>query len=327
MKTEGSCGVCRQCRERRVDDFVGRMMCEAATSDHVAFLTLTYAPRDDLADKVITPKHFQDFVRKLRRRDQTNLYRYFVAGEYGDLRGRAHFHVLLFIKGRRPVWELSRRGEAGREFPGERKKLRELLQLDPGTSWPDGQVRFHTREWPHGHVTCDWTPSERVMRYPCKYLLKNEPGTYWCSMSKKPPLGHDWLMALADRNIELGVLPESFNYYPPGTNGKKMYLMQGASRRDYLLRMIDAWEENGGDLSDLRMNEWVRNRVSKVLQDRHKNDEDEEEWIKRLVVRLDESRPDVQRIEARHRWEEYQQDVKDWRPDDGKTEEGQDGGG
>lgn len=302
MRQEGACGDCAECRQRRVDDFVGRMLCEASTSDWTCTLTLTYAPRDDLADKVITPEHFQKFVRKLRRRGH-NL-RYFVAGEYGSLKGRAHFHAILFGKGPVPEWNLKK---AERSYPGELTRWIKASKAGP-QQWPGGLKSFHMTEWPHGHVQCDWGGDERSLRYVCKYLLKNEPGTYWCSMSKKPALGHEFIMALAERNVALGVLPASFEYVPPGGKPGRMYLMQGACRRDYLLRIIDGWEAAGRDLSDARLNEWVANRINKVLQDRRKGDEEEEEWIKRLVVRLDEQRPDAARIASRLRWEDYQQE-------------------
>lgn len=319
MKTETACGVCAECRQRRVNDFVGRMLAEQAISAWSCTLTLTYAPRDDLADKVIHPPHFQKFVRALRRRGH-NL-RYFVAGEYGDLRGRAHFHAILFGQGPRPNWDMRK---AVISYPGEIARWKEATRKGP-VHWPQ-ESKFHMTEWPHGNVSCDWGADERAFRYTCKYLLKNDRGTYWCSMSKKPPLGAEWFARLAERNISLGVLPASFEYLPPGGKPGQKYLMQGATRRDFLLAMIDGWEARGGDLSDARMNEWVRNRVNKVLQDRYKKDheEDEEEkWIEQLVVRLDKARPSEASIASRVRWEDYQQETRR-SEGNGQTEERQD---
>ena len=61
------CGHCWRCKRNRLNDFIGRSLCEAAVSSAVCTLTMTYAPRDDLADKVVTARHFQLFMKLLRR--------------------------------------------------------------------------------------------------------------------------------------------------------------------------------------------------------------------------------------------------------------------
>ena len=95
-----ACRQCWRCKKNRINDYVGRCLAEAATSLHVCAITLTYAPRDDLADKVLNPRHFQLFMKLLRRAGHK--VRYLVAGEYGDLKGRSHFHALLFFTEMQP---------------------------------------------------------------------------------------------------------------------------------------------------------------------------------------------------------------------------------
>ena len=89
------CKACWRCKRNRVNDYVGRCLAEAAVSSHTCVVGLTYAPRDDLADKLLQPRHFQLFMKLLRRAGHK--VRYFVAGEYGDEKGRAHFHAILFF--------------------------------------------------------------------------------------------------------------------------------------------------------------------------------------------------------------------------------------
>lgn len=314
MKQTVPCRECWRCQKRRVDDYVGRMLAEDVVSDWSAVLTLTYAPVEkrlrppkDLAgehaEKVLNPEDFQKFIRSLRRRGHS--LRYFVAGEYGEEKGRAHFHAILFGQGPRPVWHLDEK----RAYKRERLAFKDMPQhlvkgRQAAVHWPQGE-NFHLPDvgrskspWPHGHVFCDWSGGHRAFRYACKYLLKNEPGRSWFSLSKKPPLGTGYFEKLAERNIGLQVLPSSFEYAVPGGKEGQKYLMQGAARRDYLLAMIDGWTERH-PLDLERLNEWVRDRVEKVLLERRVHqcqDYEMQEYIDDLRERLDRSRPTAAQV-------------------------------
>lgn len=249
-----ACGNCWRCRQNYMNDYVGRCLAEAATSVAYCVLNLTYADRHDLADKILMPDHFQLFMKRLRR--VGHKVRYLAVGEYGELKGRTHFHVLLFFKKIAPGigvpqynWGHLKDPETSLRFCGEMISDREKL--------------VHIREWPHGHVTCEWNGGERSVRYVCKYLLKGKKGEYWMSPSKKPALGAEWFARKAAQARELGVLPSSFEYLPPGGDRRRPYLMTGATRRDYLRAL--------GDLSDRRknMSEWVQRSHDKHEREAH----------------------------------------------------------
>lgn len=245
-----ACRQCWRCRENRVNDYVARALCEASVSEVVCTVSLTYAPRDDLADKVLHPRHFQLFMKLLRRAGHK--VRYLVVGEYGDLKARAHFHAILFFKNFVPLLD---------PVSGNARGVVPLYKDDypSGVSQDDApfcreipQKRMvHIREWPHGHIKVDWSASERSARYVCKYLLAEDKNNCWFSLSKKPPLGAEWFARKAARARELGVLPSSFEYLPPGGNKAKPYLMTGATRRDYLAAV------GADDARRGRMSEWV----------------------------------------------------------------------
>lgn len=286
-----SCRKCWRCRSNRVSDYVGRALCEAAMSDWTVALTLTYAPRladevsdrtdrDDLADKVLTLEHFQNFMKLFRwngsekKRDSPNYsVRYLVAGEYGELRGRAHFHVILFGRGQRP----------------------EIAQ----------KRRTHIPEWPHGHVFADWDADEKALRYVAKYILKYEDSgaqkEHWFSFSKVPALGWDWFAAKADEAVSLGVMPSSFNYLPPGGHKGRPYLMTGATRRDYIKRITEGLRRQGMDPAPDTLNEYVFRAV-------HRNDVDAwlaeieatplEDQKAALVANIERQRPSTRQIVA-----------------------------
>ncbi|WP_296222808.1 hypothetical protein [uncultured Sphingomonas sp.] len=282
------CKECWRCKKNRVNDYVGRALAEAATSERVCTLTLTYAPRDDLADKLLHPRHFQLFMKLLRRAGHK--VRYLVAGEYGDLRGRAHFHCILFFQ------ELARP-----DYDGPHGTYNPDHLADPLASRPFGseipQMRMsHIREWPHGHIFCDWNADERSIRYVCKYLLADDKNRAWFSLSKKPALGAAWFAQKAQRARELGVLPSTFTYVPPGGDPSRPVPITGASRRDYL----NAITMDPADLP--RMSDWARKTFEKHAR-------------ARLMDELEHQPPEVlaeQFVARRDDLEERQREARLW---------------
>lgn len=238
-----ACRQCWRCRKNRVNDYVARALAEASSSAFTATVNLTYAPRDDLADKVLHPLHFQLFMKLLRRAGHK--VRYLVAGEYGKLNDRAHFHALLFFQ------HLEPRGDRG-PVPAYGTRDAPFCREIPH------KRMVHIREWPHGHITVDWSASEKSARYVCKYLLSDDKNNAWFSLSKKPTLGHAFFARKAALARELGVLPSTFEYMPPGGSKGKSYLMTGATRRDYL----DAITQDEADRG--KMSEWVQKTFDKA---------------------------------------------------------------
>lgn len=213
IKQPKGCGKCWRCKENRINDYVGRCLAEAAYSDWVKFLTLTYRPRDDRAELVIHPKHFQKFIRALRIRGIK--CRYLAAAEYGSKKGRVHFHVILFGNGPEPI----------------------ISKEDP-RRWPNDE-RFWPDVWPHGHVHCLTGVSNRAVRYVCKYILKDYGQETWYSMSKKPPLGHQYFQDKAKEMVDNDLMPRSFEYKPPMGRDDRVYMMTGTTRRNYIKAIIE----------------------------------------------------------------------------------------
>lgn len=225
-KVDTPCKDCWRCKKNRINDYVGRALAEAATAKTVCTLTLTYAPRDDLADKLLYPRHFQLFMKLLRRAGHK--VRYLVAGEYGDLRGRAHFHCILFFE---ELAQPDYQGPLGFYNP---EHIADPFASRPFSAEIPHQRMAHIREWPHGHILCDWNADERSIRYVCKYIMSDDKNRAWFSLSKKPALGAAWFAQKAEQARILGVLPSSFTYIPPGGDPNRPVPITGASRRDYL---------------------------------------------------------------------------------------------
>lgn len=256
-----NCKICWQCLGNRVNDYVGRSLCEASTSQGTMCVTLTYRPRDDLADKVLTPLHFQNFMRSLRKAG--HVVRYIVAGEYGELKGRAHFHVILFFQTPMP------------EIPHKEN--------------------FHWGHWPHGHVFADLSSDEATLRYAMKYLTKEERGSYWFSLSKKPSIGSEYFRMRAAENVRHGVFPSSFEYLPPGGDRGRPYLLTGATRRDYLANILAPFQFGPDQEVPERFNEWVYKAIKKVRvwQRLSAARVSPEEAMQQLADELDLKRPKV----------------------------------
>lgn len=259
-KMPTACKKCWRCKSNRINDYVGRGLAEASTSDWTLSLTLTYAPwesrpwfgkkargaKDDLADKILTPRHAQNFVRALRRSGHS--IRYLIAGEYGELKGRAHFHAVIFGKGKRP------------QIPQKER------------AW--------ITEWPHGHVFGDWSASESAIRYASKYIIKDaaQPGSQsWFSASRKPPLGAEWFAERASICAAQGVMPASFLYAPPGGDTGRAYMMSRATRRDFISALTDAFRQKR-TLKPERLDEYVAAAVAKIDRDRWQAVLDGQPW-------------------------------------------------
>lgn len=97
------CNSCPLCLARRSRDWGNRIELESLSysPENVCFCTLTYSPD---AEKLILTEsgllslkyeHIQLFMKRLRRRLNYKI-RFFCCGEYGSLRGRPHYHLIIF---------------------------------------------------------------------------------------------------------------------------------------------------------------------------------------------------------------------------------------
>ena len=112
------CGQCMGCRIERSRQWAIRCVHEAQLHKENCFITLTYSPEFLPEDGTLVKKHFQDFMKRLRKRfckysDEPllppgtpfrhdlgnrclNPIRFFACGEYGKKLSRPHYHAILF---------------------------------------------------------------------------------------------------------------------------------------------------------------------------------------------------------------------------------------
>lgn len=108
------CGKCLPCLVNRRTEWSFRLMQEWKRSESSAFITLTYAAKF-VPDTGVSKKHFQLFMKRLRKKSGLKL-RYYAVGEYGSKRKRAHYHAIIFNflgdeKFLQKIWSSSKTGE------------------------------------------------------------------------------------------------------------------------------------------------------------------------------------------------------------------------
>lgn len=109
------CGKCARCIERRKMEWGFRMGVELEQSKTAYFVTLTYSPEEvpynKYGLKTLKPEDFTRFMKRLRQNHKrgrktiehlrnglknSDKIKMYGAGEYGEQRGRPHYHAIIF---------------------------------------------------------------------------------------------------------------------------------------------------------------------------------------------------------------------------------------
>lgn len=96
------CGQCMPCRKNRHRTWSHRIMLESFLWPVNSVVGLSYddehMPRLEDGRGILVRKELQDWLKRFRKslEEVDTKIRYFGVGEYGDLRLRPHFHVVLF---------------------------------------------------------------------------------------------------------------------------------------------------------------------------------------------------------------------------------------
>lgn len=91
------CGQCIGCRLERSRQWAVRCLHESKLHEENSFVTLTYSDENLPSNGSLVYKHFQLFMRRMRKSLGAPV-RFYMAGEYGEQYGRPHYHALLFGK-------------------------------------------------------------------------------------------------------------------------------------------------------------------------------------------------------------------------------------
>lgn len=183
------CNQCIGCRLERSRQWAMRCVHEASLHKDNSFITLTYNDQHIPPTGTLVIKHFQDFMKRLRKSQPNTRIRYYHCGEYGDLNRRPHYHALLF----------------GFQFPDL-----ELFQTKKGNKIYTSATL--EKLWTFGFSTIGALTFESAA-YCARYVMKKKTGKqapayyrnidkttgeYWDiipeynTMSRRPGIAHDW---------------------------------------------------------------------------------------------------------------------------------------
>jgi hypothetical protein len=189
------CGNCLGCRIDRAEGWAIRCAHEAQMVNAgagSAFLTLTYRDECLPVDNSISLEVSQKFIRDLRYRVGDGVtIRYLGCGEYGERKGRAHYHfaVFGFAFPDRVLWKTTPRGD--------RLYSSELLSL----AWPYGNAFLGNVTYESARYIASYVMKKRGGDQADAYYHRAHPqsGEFFTVepefqvMSKKPGLGASWL--------------------------------------------------------------------------------------------------------------------------------------
>lgn len=100
-KMEVACGQCVGCKLQRAGMWAARIYHESHEYDLSVFLTLTYSNLHIPQDGSLNHRHFQLFMKRLRKyhhyaNPDAPKIKYYMCGEYGGNTDRPHYHAIVF---------------------------------------------------------------------------------------------------------------------------------------------------------------------------------------------------------------------------------------
>lgn len=93
------CGQCMPCKINRTRDWTIRLLHEYhAHNCNGLFITLTYDNEHLPIGRTLVKADLQKFFKRLRKQldKECRKIKYFACGEYGSIRGRPHYHAIVF---------------------------------------------------------------------------------------------------------------------------------------------------------------------------------------------------------------------------------------
>lgn len=93
---EYGCGQCMPCRINRRRTWTSRLLLESGCHEDKCFVTLTYSEECLPNDESLSIRHYQLFLKRLRKALEPSKISYYVVGEYGSRTDRPHYHCVLF---------------------------------------------------------------------------------------------------------------------------------------------------------------------------------------------------------------------------------------
>lgn len=236
------CGQCLHCRINKRNQWSGRILLESLDHPYSYFVTLSYDPRHPIIEEITLPSgeltvcksHLQNFIKRFRRYSGEKIS-YYGCGEYGEKRGRPHYHVVIFTS------------IEPNQFQKEVEKAWTIKKMSENMI---------------GFVSCSLLNSERaqyVAQYTTKKLMSGQKYSggrvsEFALMSKNPSIGRGQIMRMARAFARYNKISQKLCH---GEEGMELGQME-----DIEEKVIEA---SGKGVFRLNGNIWPLDRYAKKL--------------------------------------------------------------
>lgn len=254
---EVPCGKCFECVKRRRNDWYARCWIEANNSRHVYAGLLTYAS----TDMTLNIRDVQLFLKRLRHKEQL---RYLIAGEFGDKRGRPHWHCIFFSQ-------------------------QQINYNNIKAAWNGGYKKDDTMN-KAGWINFGPIRSARALRYCVKYLYKYD-GTekhFEILMSRNPGIGYQYLQ---NQTLHLSLRTSAFRL-----NGVAM-----AMPRYYKRKFFDDYEDIKQEINEKLADKVRELREAEIMELHRLHPELQYQELENLLQKLKEHKNEHIRKSERNR--------------------------
>lgn len=183
LELEVPCGQCVGCRLERSRQWAIRCVHEASLYDQNCFITLTYDDEHLPSSGSLDVRHFQLFMKRLRKRFGSGI-RFFHCGEYGEQLRRPHYHACLFNFDfpDKKLWKIS---EGNRLYTSAILHSGEVSDLWPFGYCIIGDVTFQSAAYVARYIMKKITGENQDEHY---QGIKPE----YITMSRRPGIGKGW---------------------------------------------------------------------------------------------------------------------------------------
>lgn len=258
------CGQCIGCRLEKSRQWAIRCSHEASLHKQNSFITLTYNEANLPPSGSLNLRHFQLFMKRLRKRVHPDKIRFFHCGEYGSKLKRPHYHACLF----------------GYDFPDKRIHtirneqplyISKILEETWGMGFcTTGEVTFKSAAYVARYITKKVTGAQSVEYY-TKTNFQTGEVTFlkpeYTSMSLKPGIGSTWFEEYSE-----DVFPGDFvvingkKMRPPKFYDRRLEKMSEREYRDIRSKRIKAGKKRTDDTTPARLK--VREKVQELKAER-----------------------------------------------------------